>query len=264
MAATRHLRPLSRPAACVAILAGQILHAAHRPDMPGLENQDPSGVFGDPHAPFVRIALLGDSSITAPGVEPLDAAWPRRMATRIGDRHCVELVSVARGGAKARDVLADQVGAAIEAAPDLALVSVGANDALRGTSVARFEREMVAILGTLSAATKGVGVAGIGDLSTVPRLPTLGQGVGKVRGRSLDRATLRAASRFPNVVKGQAWGPSWRFFDEGDPALVFAADRFHASAVGHATFAFAVEPVIDELLRRLASEREGPAERSTG
>ena len=101
-------------------------------------------------------------------------------------------------------------------------------------------------------------MAGIGDLSTVPRLPTLGKGVGKVRGRSLDRATLRAASRFPNVVKGQAWGPSWSFFDEGDPDIVFAADRFHASAVGHATFAFAVEPVIDELLASLGERTRGP------
>lgn len=247
-----------------AVLAGQVLHAAHRPDMPGLENQDPSGTFGNPDAPLVTIALLGDSSITAPGVEPLDAAWPRRMAARLGDHYRIRLVSVARGGSKARDVLDEQVPPALAADPDLALVSVGANDALRGTPVARFEAEMTEILGHLSAGTSGVGIAGIGDLGTVPRLPTLARGIGRVRGRSLDRATLRAASRYPNVVKGQAWGPAWRIFEEGDPTIVFAPDRFHASAVGHEAFAAAVEPVIDELLRRLDLERRRASERSTG
>lgn len=264
MAANRLLRILRTPVAIAAVLAAQVMHAAHRPDMPGLENQDPSGTFGNRDGPLVTIALLGDSSITAPGVEPLDAAWPRRMAARLGDRYQIRLVSVAHGGSKARDVLAGQVGAALAAHPDLALVSVGANDALRGTPVTRFEAEMTEILGRLSAATSGVGIAGIGDLGTVPRLPTLARGIGRVRGRSLDRATLRAASRFPNVVKGQAWGPAWRIFEDGDPAVVFAPDRFHASAVGHATFAAAVEPVIDELLRRLEAERNRPSKRSSG
>lgn len=265
MAAIRLLRKLKAPATGAAILVGQVLHAAHRPDMPGLHNQDPSGVFGDPDAPLVRIVLLGDSSITAPGVEPLDAAWPRRMAARLGDRYRMELISVARGGSKACDVLAEQLEPALAARPDLALVSVGANDALRGTTVARFEAEMTEILGRLAAHTSGVGIAGIGDLGTVPRLPTLARGIGRVRGRSLDRATLRAASRYPNVVKGQAWGPAWRIFEEGDSAVVFAADQFHASAVGHETFAAAVAPVIDELLRRLADDhRGGRSARSTG
>jgi lysophospholipase L1-like esterase len=264
MAAVRLLRILKMPATVGAVLAGQVMHAAHRSDMPGLENQDPSGTFGDPDGPLVTIALLGDSSITAPGVEPLDAAWPRRMAARLGDRYRIRLVSVARGGSKARDVLAEQVEPALAAHPDLALVSVGANDALRATPVARFEAEMTEILGRLSAATTGVGVSGIGDLGTVPRLPTLARGIGRVRGRSLDRATLRAASRFPNVVKGQAWGPAWRIFEEGDPAIVFAPDRFHASAVGHETFAAAVQPVIDELLRRLDADGRRTSERFTG
>lgn len=264
MAGFRPLRILRVSASAAAVLAGQVMHAAHRPDMPGLENQDPSGTIGKPDAPLVTIALLGDSSITAPGVEPLDAAWPRRMAARLGDRYRIRLVSVAHGGSKARDVLVEQVPPALAAHPDLALVSVGANDALRGTPVARFEAEMTEILGRLAAATYGVGVSGIGDLGTVPRLPTLARGIGRVRGRSLDRATLRAASRFPNVVKGQAWGPAWRIFEEGDPAIVFAPDRFHASAVGHATFAAAVEPVIDELLRRLDVERHTRTEQSTG
>jgi len=255
---TRLLRVLSAPIGAAAIVAGQVLHAAHRRDMPGLDDQDPSGVFGDPASPPITIALLGDSSITAPGVTPLDAAWPRRIAVALGDRYRIRLVSVARGGAKARDVLDDQVDRALAAHPDLAMVSVGANDALRGTPVARFEADVTEILGRLAAVTHGVGVAGIGDLSIVPRLPTLARGIAKVRGRSLDRALLRAVRRYPTVVKAQAWGPAWSPLAEGDPAVIFAPDYFHVSAVGHATFAEGMTPVIHELLRRLDGGEETP------
>lgn len=243
-----------------AILAGQVLYAAHRPDMPGLENQDPSGVVGAAGAPVVRIVLLGDSSITAPGVHPLDASWPRVMANHLADRYRVELVSVAAGGAKARDVLDLQVPAALKVGADVALVSVGANDALRATPIRRFEREIEEILERLSASIPAIGISGVGDLSTLPRLPTLARGVGRVRGRACDRAIRRAAGRFPSVVKGEAWGPQWLVFEEGDPDVIFAEDRFHASAHGHAVFAAAVIPVIEELLRRLQPD----ARRSSG
>jgi len=244
------VRTLKGPLSGVGILAGQVLYAAHRGDMPGLPNQDPSGVFGSPGCPRLRIALLGDSSITAPGVTPLAAAWPRRIAHHIGDRFRVELVSFAVGGAKARDVIAVQLEPAIESGADLAFLSVGANDALRGTPVQRFEREVTVILEGLTSVTQGVGLGGVGDLGTVPRLPTLARGVGRVRGRSIDQALVRAAAQFPDVVKGSAWGPQWRIFEDGDPDVVFAADRFHASAIGHACFAAALEPVVDELVSR--------------
>lgn len=254
------LKTLKAPLTGAAIVMGQVLFAAHRPDMPGLPNQDPSGLFGSPAHPPLRIALLGDSSITAPGVRPLDAAWPRRLAHRLSDSYHVELVSYAEGGAKARDVIANQLEPAVASGADIALVSVGANDALRATPVRRFEAEIVSILEALSVVVEGIGLAGVGDLGTVPRLPTMARHIGRVRGRSIDRALLRAAARFPRVVKGSAWGPQWRIFADGDPEVVFAPDRFHASAVGHACFAAAVQPVMDELLRRL----ERPTQRSAG
>jgi lysophospholipase L1-like esterase len=247
---TRHIRTFKGPLSGVAILAGQVLYAAHQRDMPGLPNQDPSGVFGSPRSPRLRIALLGDSSITAPGVTPLDAAWPRRIAEHLTDRFQVEILSFAVGGAKARDVLAVQLEPAVDSGADLAVLSVGANDALRGTPVHRFEHEISEILERLGQVTDGVGLSGVGDLGTVPRLPSLARGVGRVRGRAIDHALVRAADGFPFVVKGMAWGPLWRIFNDGDPAVVFAADRFHASAVGHACFAAALEPVVEELIRR--------------
>ncbi len=249
------------PVTGAAILAGQVLHAAHRHDMPGLLDQNSSGVFGNGQAPLLRIVLVGDSSLTSPGVDPPDAAWPQVLARRLTDRYTVELISFASGGSKADDVLADQVPRALEVASHLALVSVGANDALRATPLRRYEETMNEILARLAAHNHGVGVSGIGDLGTVPRLPTLARGIGRIRGRAFDRAVARVAARYSNVVKSVTWGPQWRLFEEGDPAHVFAADRFHVAAAGQVVFAAAFQPVVDALLGMLPSSE---ATRDTG
>lgn len=250
----RVLVHVRRPVGALAILAAQIYHAGHRPDLPSLDNQDPSGTWGADHLPSLRVVFLGDSSVTAPGVHPLDAAWPRVAVRDLSDRYRVEVVSVAVGGSKARDVLEGQVDAAIATEPDVAVVSVGANDALRGVTVARFESAMDEILDRLTAAVPAVGVTGVGDLGPLPRLPALGRGVATVRSRAMDRATARSVSRHPGVLKAMTWGPQWSIFAD-DPDTAFAADRFHASAMGHAVFGEAFGVVIGHLVEGLEAER---------
>ena len=39
------------PAAMSAAVLGQILYAAHRPDLPSFDNYETSGAFGDPGRP---------------------------------------------------------------------------------------------------------------------------------------------------------------------------------------------------------------------
>lgn len=244
-------RLITKPLAGIVVFTGQVLRAAHRQDLPSHNNQDPSGDFGDPSLPRLRIVLLGDSSITAPGVHPLDDAWPRRVARYLAERYFVELRSVGVGGAKARDVIADQVPRALDVGADMALVSVGANDALRATPIARYEDELGRIIGALEGAVPMIGVSGIGDLGTMPRLPDLARSLATVRSRSFDHAVRRVVARHPGVVKSRAWGELWQpFYDQ--PEVIFAADQFHASAAGHAVFAAAVIPVVETLL----SERD--------
>jgi lysophospholipase L1-like esterase len=232
-------------------LVGQVLHAAYRNDLPSLENQDPSGVFGPEDAPPLRIAVLGDSSVTAPGVVPLDDCWIRRLAIELADRYQVSVCSVAVGGSKARDVLADQVAAAIATHPDIALVSVGANDALRGTPVGRFEADVDEILTRLQEAGLAIGISGVGDLGTIPRLPDVPRRIARVRGRMMDRALRRSVLRHPGVLKTDTWGPGWEPFVKGDPAVIFAPDMFHASGAGHGVYADAMRVVLDELVERV-------------
>jgi lysophospholipase L1-like esterase len=250
------LRFLRTPLLAVTFLVVQVYRAGHRKDLPSFQNQDPSGVFGDPANEYLRITVLGDSSVTAPGVEPLDAAWPRRIAHHLSDRYCVEVVSVAVGGSKTRDVLIDQVPAAIATQPDIAFVSVGANDALRATPLIQFESEYRQILAQLSRHVPGVAVSGIGDLGSIPRLPEMARSIVRIRGRSFDRAIRRAVADYPGVLKTNTWAPG---FDEflTNPEDVFAGDLFHASAYGHRIYTRAALTAVEELMARRENRSGG-------
>ncbi len=56
------------------VFAAQMVQAIQRPDLESLTDQDPSGSFGDPSLPPLRMIALGDSTITAPGVNPSTTA----------------------------------------------------------------------------------------------------------------------------------------------------------------------------------------------
>ena len=229
------------------VFAAQMVQAIQRPDLESLTDQDPSGSFGDPSLPPLRLIALGDSTITAPGVEPLDDCWIRRIAIYLSNRYHVELISVAVGGSRIKDVRDGQLHRAIVLGGDLAVLCVGGNDALRMTPVGRFEAAYDQVVKAMMSSFPAVAVCGVGDLGTIPRLPALARGVARVRGRAIDHAIGRVAHTY-DVPKSRAWGPEFDPFTY-DPE-VWAADLFHASAQGHVMYADAAYPLVDEALRR--------------
>jgi lysophospholipase L1-like esterase len=223
------------PVAAAAVVAAQVLRAARRPDLPSFPNQDPSGRFGDPALPHLRIVALGDSSITAPGVANLDNVWIRRIARTLADRYHLELVSLAVGGSRAGDVVEGQLAEAIRLRPDVAVVSVGANDALRGVTPQRYRRHLETIINGLAATGAGIVVFGIGDLGSIPRLPPSLRRWVTHRSVVFDEIAHQVVVTVPRAVKVFTKGrSSTAFFD--DPGL-FAGDLFHAGDAGHAIFA---------------------------
>lgn len=251
MNAWKILRP---PLVAGTVLAGQMARAILREDLPTLENQDPSGVFGESDAPPLRLVFLGDSSVTAPGVDPLDHSWPRQMALHLSAQYRVEAISFAAGGSKAHDVLNEQVDAALASDPDIVYVAVGSNDALRGTPVARFEADFGSIVDRLYDTVPAIGLSGIGDLGTIPRIPELVRGVARVRARAMDRAIARVAARYPRTVKSHVW--DIMAIDFARRPELFADDLFHASADGHLAFATVGTPMIDRLVQVMKDSRQ--------
>jgi lysophospholipase L1-like esterase len=222
------------PVAAAAVVAGQVLRAAHRRDLPSFGNQDPSGVFGDPADPPLRLVALGDSSVTAPGVDDLDEIWIRRIARSLAQHHHVELISLAVGGSKARDVIEGQLAEAVRLRPDVASVSIGSNDALRGVSPRSFRRDLDEIVGRLEDAGAAVVVYGVGDLGTIPRLPGTLSRIASARSRVFDQISCDVAVSHPRAVKVFTRG---RIISAFEDESLFADDLFHACGDGHAVFA---------------------------
>ena len=234
-------------ATAAGLVAAQVLRAAHRSDLPSFPNQDPSGTFGDDDAPPLRIVAIGDSSITAPGVEDLDNVWVRRAARSIADRYRVELVSLAVGGSKARDVIEGQLGEAIRLEPDITVISVGANDVIRSPSTDRYRTDLEHIVTTLEPVTKAMVILGMGDLGSIPRLPPMLRPMLSRRSERYDAIAARIAETSPITVKVWTRGRISDAFWE-DHSL-FSPDLFHASDTGHRLFAEEAMPAFRAALR---------------
>jgi lysophospholipase L1-like esterase len=245
----------SLPLLAAGFLYTQVRRAAHRDDLPSFLNQDISGTFGDPASPALRVVGVGDSSLTAPGMDDLDQVWLRRLARRYADGHFVELISLGVGGSRIQDVIDGQLDAAVALRPDIAVVTVGSNDAIRATPVGRFGGRLEHIVSRLEAVSGAVMVMGMGDLGSIPRLsPTLRPYL-SYRSRRFDAACVRVAVAHPRAVKVYARGRMVSAFWE-DRSL-FAADLFHASARGHGIFLDAAAPAFEAAYRIALRQRAG-------
>lgn len=189
----------------------------------------------------VTLVMLGDSVAAGYGVEKPRQTPGALLATGISRRlgRPVRLRRLAVPGAESRR-LGPQVEAALELAPDLAVIIIGGNDVTHRTDRAAAVRHLVAAVRALRAAGAEVVVGTCPDLGTIrPIRPPL---------RWLARRWSRqlAAAQTVAVVEAGGWtvslgdllGP--RFAAE--PLRMFGADRFHPSERGYAVAAAALLP----------------------
>ena len=228
-------------AAGALILILETAYAVLRPS-PHLPEFDPSRDFGDPEDPPIRVAVLGDSSVTAPGVEGPEEIWITHVCKKLADRRAVEMRSFAVGGATTRDLLEDQVDRAIEYEPDLVFVSVGANDAIKGVPLKLFERDLDLLIARLADIGAVVVQSGVGDLGTIPRLyPPLRNMVSR-RSRMFDQVHWRVAKRYGAIVVDQRSDDLQVWYTDKS---LWADDLFHVSARGHERWAKTVWKALD-------------------
>ncbi len=233
--------------AAAGTVAAQFWYVAHRP-LPSFTDLDPEGVFGPETAPEVRLVLLGDSTVTGPGLESPDDLWSRQVVRRLAADLRIRLVSVAAGGSRVRDVLVGQLPAAQELQPDVALVSVGANDAMHGTRLGRFEADLDALVDAFGEAGAQVVLSGIGDLGNIPRLAHPLKALASRRSRVFDRAHARVAARHDHAVKVPVAELTDERFRGAD---VFCPDLFHPNCAGHTAWADAAAPFVADSLARV-------------
>jgi lysophospholipase L1-like esterase len=229
------------------LLGIEAAYAVLRP-APPLDHFDPSGEFGDPSNPTLRVAVLGDSSVTAPGVGGADEIWVSLVCERLAENWHVVLQSFAVGGSMAHNVIADQAEEAIAFQPDVFFVSVGANDVIKGVPTRTFETNLDRLIAMLADTGATVVQSGVGIMGTIPRLyPPLSHLISR-RARSFDRIHWKVAEQHSTAVVDQ-WSDDARVWNS-DRSL-WAEDSFHVSAAGHARWADTAWRTIGPLLERV-------------
>lgn len=159
---------------------------------------------------------LGDSTAQGIGASSHDRGYVGGLLAWLDERtgRPWRVVNLSRSGARAADVLVEQVPAfeAIDTRPALVTLAVGANDMVRRTPLARLEESLIAVLDRLPRG------------SVVGTLP---QGLGRRRPPVVNDLIARLAVERGMVV-ADLWsrtGPPWR----GN----FAADSFHPNDTGY-------------------------------
>lgn len=226
------------------VLLLEAIYALLRP-VPDLDEFDPSIELGDPEHRTLRVAVLGDSSVTAPGVATADEIWVRRVAARLAENRRVILRSFAIGGARASDLIAHQLQPALDFRPDLVFLSVGANDALKGVPIWRFERRLDHLVSEFTNAGAAVIQSGVGDLGTIPRLIPPLRNLMSYRALAFDRAHRRVAWRHGSTVVTQRTDDHRVWYEDRG---LWAEDLFHVSAAGHERWAGVTLTAIEHLL----------------
>lgn len=198
----------------------------------------------------LRAVALGDSTLTAPGLDQADDIWIRAVVRSLAAStgRPVELCSFGVGGSTSADVLSGQLSAALALDPHLAFVSVGANDLIRGVPARRLARNLDEIVARLRENGAQVVMSGVGDLGSIPRLaPPLRQMASRL-GRRGDRIHAVVAERH-RAIKADQW--RWAAQQFRTRKDVWSADRFHPSAAGHEIWASTCWEVVEPLSAHL-------------
>ena len=227
------VRLLTRGAIAGAVVLGaEAAYAVLRP-APELEQFDPSATFGDPANPELRVAVLGDSSVTAPGVAGPEEIWVSIVCRRLANGRFVDMRSFAVGGSMAHDLIDDQMGPALEFDPHLIYVTVGGNDVIKGVSKRRFSLNLDHLISELAESDALILQSGVGDIGTVPRLyPPLRTYISH-RSAAFDQVHREIAERHGTEVVKDRFNvdPIWKERE------MWAEDLFHVSAAGHQKWA---------------------------
>lgn len=197
-----------------------------------------------------RLAVLGDSlaaGVREPHPGYRDLSWVDRIAEALE----AETLKLAKPHLVAREVREGQLAAALEWKPDLAVVTAGGNDALRPSfDPAITERELEAIVAPLRAAGGGVVLLELLDYVKTGLVPAEHAPALDARLGALAALTRRVAERQGTILVAMRSHPSSA--DRG----IFASDRLHLNARGHAI-------VAAEALKALQAARTAPPATST-
>ncbi len=246
------------------VLVGEARLARRTVGEPTTDPPVADGLYGPERAaepagqPPITLALLGDSSAAGFGVDMPEETPGALLAvglSEIADRP-VRLVNAAKVGARSAD-LVDQVTAALEHSPDIAVIMVGANDVTHRIRPVNSVRLLSEAVRRLRADGVEIVVGTCPDLGTIEPIAQPLRLVARRWSRAMAAAqtiaVVEAGAR--SVSLADLLGPEFA----AAPRVMFSADRFHPSASGYARVASVVLPSMAAALGLGPQEERRPA-----
>ncbi len=221
---------------------------------------DDTNTYGSGHGPAIQLVVLGDSLAAGMGAlnrfETIGGILAVGAAALAG--RPVRLTNVAQIGAQA-SWLDDQVGAALAAvpAPDVALITIGGNDATHLANRTDSVAHLASAVRRLREAGAEVVVGTCPDLGTIEPVPQPLRHL--LRHLSRDLAAAQTVGAVEAGARTVSLGDLLAEDFLGRPEVMFSMDRFHPSPAGYARVAAAMLPTICVALGLWPAERDrGP------
>ena len=187
-------------------------------------------------APARKILVVGDSLSAEYGLAR-GSGWVALLAQRLAREHIgATVINASISGDTTSGGLSRLPSLLREHRPDLVLLELGGNDALRGLPLTMTRANLAEMARLAKAAQARVVVLGM----QLP--PNYGRAYGeRFAALFADVATAEGAALVPFMLKGVA--------DVPQAEALFQADRIHPTAAAHPTILANVWPVLEPLLR---------------
>ena len=193
--------------------------------------------------------VLGDSTAVAQGAN-YKQGYAVASAEHLAIKHTITWANYAVSGARAQDVLKQQLPKALLDKPDVVLIAVGANDVRRLTNPNQVIDELQQCIKALQTANPRVAIVltGAPAMGTIPRFPQPIRWYAGVRTNKLNKlvVTLTKQTHTTFAPIAEKTGPIFR-----DHPEFFAVDRFHPNAAGYQVW----KPIINKALDAALSQQ---------
>lgn len=203
---------------------------------------------------FVYVAL-GDSTVEGIGASQLDRAYASLIHAQVSRSFKGAIhFNFGKSGARAQEVVEDQLQPAIAASPDLITLSVGANDILRHTKLSAFRRSLTHLIESLRANTHAIIViTNIPNFSLLRVIPVPLKPFARLRIQRFNAHIRSLAERY-DLIHIDAYRQTTLFVRQFPNELVYK-DGFHPSDFGYALWANTILLALQDKLVALQHQR---------
>jgi lysophospholipase L1-like esterase len=194
----------------------------------------------------VKYLVMGDSTAAGQGGD-YATGLAMSTATHLAQDKNVSLLNTAVSGARAKDIVTNQLNPGIDHDPDVALIIVGSNDVTHLTSSKSVRQSIEQAVSKLIAKNCNVKivVTGSADMGAVPRLPEPLRYLAGVRAKQLNRTFMDITNQQQITFAPIAEKTGSIFRND---STLFAQDNFHPNTKGYDVWVPVLNDALDDAL----------------